>query len=93
MPGCGQASSVGQLAGSNSKADAGSDTIFLRAIFPNDDEMLLPGGRVDVVLPLPAGTNAIVVPSEPVQGGQPVERIFAVPPDPMVGAPIRWSLK
>jgi hypothetical protein len=34
-----------------------------------------------------------VVPSEPVQGGQPVERIFAVPPDPMVGAPIRWSLK
>jgi multidrug efflux system membrane fusion protein len=106
MPGCGQASSVGQLAGICSKADAGSDTIFLRAIFPNDDEMLLPGGRVDVVLPLPAGRNAIVVPSEPVQRGQPVERSLVVPPDAMVAAPpvlganymgsemiVRWGVK
>lgn len=86
MPGCEEDAPAGQLRSLNDKADGGSGTTFLRAIFPNKREMLLPGGHVDVVLTLTTVTNAIVVPSESVQSGQQGKQVFVVEPDSTVEA-------
>jgi multidrug efflux system membrane fusion protein len=81
-----QHSPGGELAVINNTVDASTGTILLRAVFPNDREMLWPGQFVNTVLTLTTQTNAVIVPSQAVQVGQQGEFVFVVKPDMTVEA-------
>jgi multidrug efflux system membrane fusion protein len=61
--------------------DTGTGTIKLKGTFPNKDRRLWPGQFANVVLTLTTEPNAIVVPSQAVQTGQPGQYVFVVKPD------------
>jgi multidrug efflux system membrane fusion protein len=71
----------GQLRFLDNTVDPNTGTILLRAVFPNEKEILWPGQFVNAVLTLNVQTNAIVVPSQAVQAGQQGESVFVVKPD------------
>lgn len=86
VPGGEQTALVGQLTITNYAVGADTGRIYLRAVFPNQDEMLLPGERVNVHLTLSTVTNAVVVPSPSVRGGQQGQYVLVVKPDSTVEA-------
>ena len=73
--------SEGRLAFMDNQVDPGSNTIVLKAAFPNDEQGLWPGQFVDVVLTLGQETDRIVVPSEAVVTGQNGQFVYVVKPD------------
>jgi multidrug efflux system membrane fusion protein len=64
--------------------DPGSDTVRLKAAFPNGNRALWPGQFVDVTLQLSVKPNAIVVPVAAVQAGQQGQFVFVVKQDSTV---------
>jgi len=64
--------------------DATTDTIKLKATFPNTDHRLWPGQFARVSLRLTTLPNATVVPSQAVQTGQDGQFVFVVKPDSTV---------
>jgi multidrug efflux system membrane fusion protein len=64
--------------------DQASDTIKLKATFPNADLRLWPGQFTRVTLRLTTLSNATVIPSQAVQTGQDGQFVFVVKPDSTV---------
>jgi membrane fusion protein, multidrug efflux system len=81
-----QPSPAGELAVINNIVDTATGTILLRAVFPNENEILWPGQFVNTVLTLATQTNAVVVPSPAVQVGQLGEFVFVIKSDLTVDA-------
>jgi RND family efflux transporter MFP subunit len=68
----------GKLAFVDNSVDATTGTIALRAIFPNDRELLWPGALCQVRLTLRTEPDAVVVAREAVQPGQNGSFVFEV---------------
>ena len=66
--------------------DPATDTIRLKATFPNTDRRLWPGAFVDVTLLLSVDAHAIVVPTIAVQPGQQGQFVYVVKADQSVEA-------
>jgi multidrug efflux system membrane fusion protein len=64
--------------------DAATDTIRLKATFPNTDRRLWPGAFVDVTLQLAENPKAVVVPNAAVQPSQSGQMVYVVKPDQSV---------
>jgi multidrug efflux system membrane fusion protein len=71
----------GELTFLNNQVDTTTGTILLKALFPNEDELLWPGKFVNVALTLTTINDAVVIPSEAVQTGQEGEYVFVVKSD------------
>jgi membrane fusion protein, multidrug efflux system len=74
--------------------DPSTDTIRLKAIFPNGDRRLWPGQFVDVVVRMSVEPRAIVVPDAAVQPGQQGPFVYVVRADQTVEArpiTVAWS--
>jgi len=78
------APSVGTVTFVDNAVDPASDTIRLKASFPNADKRLWPGQFVEVALQLSIDEHAIVVPSAAVQPSQQGATIFVVKADQTV---------
>lgn len=76
--------SVGAVSFVDNAVDPASDTIRLKASFPNADRRLWPGQFVEVALQLSVDERAIVVPSAAVQPSQQGATVFVVKPDQTV---------
>jgi multidrug efflux system membrane fusion protein len=76
--------STGTVSFVDNAVDAASDTIRLKATFPNRDRQLWPGAFVNVTLELSVDPHAIVVPNAAVQPSQQGQFIFVVKPDQTV---------
>jgi multidrug efflux system membrane fusion protein len=74
----------GRLTFVDNAVDQASDTIKLKATFPNTDLRLWPGQFTRVTLRLTTLSNATVVPSQAVQTGQEGQFVFVVKPDSTV---------
>lgn len=74
----------GRLTFVDNAVDQGSDTIKLKATFPNTDLRLWPGQFTRVTLRLTTLSNATVVPSQAVQTGQDGQFVFVVKQDSTV---------
>jgi multidrug efflux system membrane fusion protein len=66
--------------------DPATDTIRVKATFPNRDRRLWPGAFVDVTLEQSVTPNAIVVPNSAVQASQTGQMVYVVKPDSSVEA-------
>ena len=71
----------GLLAFVDNSVDVSTDTIKLKATFPNTDRRLWPGQFARVTLRLATLPNAIVAPNQAVQTGQDGQFVFVVKPD------------
>ena len=71
----------GELTFLNNEVDTATGTILLKAIFPNEYELLWPGKFVNVTLTLTTQNDAVVIPSQAIQRGQEGEYVFVVKPD------------
>jgi multidrug efflux system membrane fusion protein len=74
----------GELTFVDNAVDVSTDTIKLKATFPNHDRRLWPGQFARVSLRLATLPNATVVPTQAVQTGQDGQFIFVVKPDSTV---------
>jgi multidrug efflux system membrane fusion protein len=74
----------GTLTFVDNAVDMTTDTIKLKATFPNTDRRLWPGQFTRVTLRLATLPHAIVVPSQAVQTGQDGQYVFVVKPDSTV---------
>jgi membrane fusion protein, multidrug efflux system len=74
----------GRLAFVDNAVDQASDTIKLKAMFPNTNLRLWPGQFTRVTLRLATLSNATVVPSQAVQTGQDGQFVFVVKQDSTV---------
>ena len=74
----------GHLTFVDNAVDQASDTIKLKATFPNTDLRLWPGQFTRVTLRLTTLSNATVIPSQAVQTGQDGQFVFVVKPDSTV---------
>ncbi len=72
---------IGELTFINNQVETKTGTILLKALFPNEYEVLWPGQFVNVVLTLTTERNAVVVKSQAVQTGQEGQFVFVVKPD------------
>jgi len=75
---------TGTLAFVDNAVDMTTDTIKLKATFPNQDRRLWPGQFARVVLRLATLPHAVVVPQQAVQTGQDGQYVFVVKPDSTV---------
>ena len=75
---------TGQLTFVDNLVDTTTDTIKLKATFPNTDHRLWPGQFARVSLRLTTLSDATVVPSQAVQTGQDGQFVFVVKPDSTV---------
>jgi multidrug efflux system membrane fusion protein len=71
----------GELTFLNNEVDSTTGTIMLKALFPNESELLWPGKFVNVALTITTLKDAVVIPSPAVQTGQDGEFVFVVKPD------------
>ncbi len=76
--------SSGTVAFIDNAVDSGTDSIRLKASFPNADRRLWPGAFVDVTLQLSVDPDAIVVPTAAVQPSQQGLYVFVVKTDQTV---------
>lgn len=83
-PDAGGAPIEGELTFVDNTVDATTDTIKLKATFPNTDQRLWPGQFTRVTLRLTILSKATVVPSQAVQTGQDGQFIFVVKDDSTV---------
>ena len=82
--GSGDQPSTGTVTFVDNAVDPGSDTIRLKATFPNADRRLWPGAFADVTLRLSVEPRAIVVPTPAVQPGQNGSFVYVVGADQTV---------
>jgi multidrug efflux system membrane fusion protein len=75
---------TGELTDTTFAADAEPGSLFLRAIFPNTDEALMPGEQVNITLTLTTQINEVILPSQSVQNGGRDQYVFVVKPDSTV---------
>jgi multidrug efflux system membrane fusion protein len=75
---------AGSVSFLDNAVDPATDTIRLKATFPNRDRRLWPGAFVDVTLRLSENPNALVVPNAAVQASQTGELVYVVKPDQTV---------
>ncbi len=75
---------VGKLTFIDNTVDSSTDTIKLKATFPNEDRKLWPGQFARLTLGLTTVKNALVVPNEAVQTGQDGQYLFIVKPNSTV---------
>jgi len=75
---------IGTLAFVDNAVDVATDTIKLKAAFPNADRRLWPGQFTRVSLRLGMVPHAVVVPSQAVQTGQDGQYVFVVKADSTV---------
>ena len=75
---------TGTLTFVDNAVDMTTDTVKLKATFPNDDRRLWPGQFARVSLRLATLSHAIVVPSQAVQTGQDGQYVFVVKDDSTV---------
>jgi multidrug efflux system membrane fusion protein len=71
----------GSLSFVDNVVDSSTDTIRLKATFPNRDRRLWAGAFVDVTLQLSVEPRAIVVPNPSVQASQQGQYVYVVKPD------------
>jgi multidrug efflux system membrane fusion protein len=71
----------GRLSFIDNGVNTQTGTILLKATFPNEDRLLWPGQFVNVTLILAMQQNAVVVPSQAVQTGQPGTFVFVIKDD------------
>jgi multidrug efflux system membrane fusion protein len=81
-----EGTSTGTVTFVDNAVDPSTDTIRLKATFPNTDRRLWPGAFVDVTLQLSVDQQATVVPSKAVQPSQQGEFVFVVRSDQTVEA-------
>ena len=74
----------GRLSFVDNTVDSATDTIKLKATFPNDRRELWPGQVLEVTLRLSEESHAIVVPATAVQNGQQGQFVFVVGADQTV---------
>ncbi|MBD2487551.1 efflux RND transporter periplasmic adaptor subunit [Aulosira sp. FACHB-615] len=74
----------GYLTFVDSGVNTQTGTIQLKGTFSNDDERLLPGQFVNVVLKLSEIPNAVTVPTKAIQAGQQQQFVYVVKPDKTV---------
>jgi membrane fusion protein, multidrug efflux system len=72
---------TGSLTFVDNAVDQATDTIKLKATFPNDDRRLWPGQFARVTLRLGTVPHAVVVPTQAVQTGQDGQYVFVVKQD------------
>src|SRR5690606_2895652 len=72
---------TGTLSFIDNAVDPSTDTIRLKATFPNRSRQLWAGAFVDVTLQLSIVPNAIVVPNASVQAGQQGQYVYVIKPD------------
>lgn len=72
---------AGSLSFVDNAVDQATDTIRLKATFPNRDRRLWAGAFVDVMLQLSVEPNAIVVPNASVQASQQGQYVYVIKPD------------
>jgi multidrug efflux system membrane fusion protein len=75
---------TGSVSFLDNAVDPTTDTIRLKATFPNRDRRLWPGAFVDVTLRLSENPSALVVPNSAVQASQTGELVYVVKPDQTV---------
>lgn len=75
---------TGSLSFIDNVVDRASDTIRLKATFPNRDRTLWPGAFVDVTLQLSVEPRALVVPNASVQASQQGQYVYVVKSDQTV---------
>jgi membrane fusion protein, multidrug efflux system len=78
--------STGTVTFIDNAVDPSTDTIRLKASFPNNDRRLWPGAFVDVTLQLSVDRQATVIPAKAVQPSQQGEFVFVVRADQTVEA-------
>lgn len=71
----------GRLTFVDNSVDPSTDTIRLKATFPNTDRTLWAGAFVDVTLRLSVEPSAVVVPTASVQASQQGQYVYVVKPD------------
>jgi len=76
----------GTLGAIDNQADTSTGTFKLRALFPNDDEVLFPNEFVNVSMLLNVEHGAIVVPTSALERGQQGTYVYVVGPDDTVNA-------
>jgi multidrug efflux system membrane fusion protein len=84
--GTGEAAVNGTVTFFDNTVDPTTDTIRLKASFPNRDHRLWPGAYVDVTLQLSETPHAIVVPNAAIQASQQGQIVYVVKPDQTVDA-------
>jgi len=84
IPGDSRPSERGDITFINNQVDTSTGTIQLKATFPNQDDRLVPGQFVNVVMTLNTIANALVIPSAAVQMGQGGAYVYVVKPDKTV---------
>jgi multidrug efflux system membrane fusion protein len=92
--GAADGSSAGTVTFIDNAVDPSTDTIRVKATFPNEDRRLWPGAFVDVTLRLSVDPEARVIPAKAIQASQQGEFVFVVRPDETVEArPVRiaWT--
>jgi multidrug efflux system membrane fusion protein len=82
--GSGSAPSVGSVTFVDNAVDSTSDSVRLKATFPNRDRRLWAGAFVDVTLQLSVDPRAIVVPNAAVQASQQGQYVYVVTSDSTV---------
>ena len=93
-PGAAGAASTGTVTFLDNAVDVSTDTIRLKATFPNAGHKLWPGAFLDVTLQLSVEPKAIVVPTTAVQPGQQGQFVYVVKADRTVEArpvTIAWT--
>ena len=84
IPGNDQRRAEGTLVVINNQVDQDTGSIFLRAEFPNEDELLWPGQFVKATLTLAVERGVLTVPSAAVQLDQTGQHVCVVRPDDTV---------
>lgn len=84
VPGAEAAVQRGSVAFIENAIDASTNTLSVKAEFPNAETRLWPAQFVNVVLTLRTEPNAIVVPSEAVRTDQDGSHVFVIKPDSTV---------
>ena len=94
VPGVPESVANGTLTFIDASVDASTDTIKVKATFPNTDHMIWPGQYVDVAVQLSVEPHAIVVPTAALQSGQQGQFVYVVRSDKTVDMrPVRvaWT--
>jgi multidrug efflux system membrane fusion protein len=79
-------SATGTVTFVDNAIDSATDTIRLKATFPNRDRRLWPGAFVDVTVEQSVNPNALVVPNAAVQASQSGQMVYVVTADSTVEA-------
>ena len=85
---------IGEVTSMDNAVDPNTQTVLVRARFPNQDEALWPGQTVNVLLSLHTLKDAAIIPCAAVQKGQNGDSVFVLNPDATVESrPVEISIQ